>query len=181
MGRTLGLRSKKLWYLNLSSSTSFSFTSCSIRDLDESNHLHGKWIQHLQKQTLRRINYFDHITHEWHCNPPQHLRLQAVYLPTVKQSHLTPGWSWLCPAGTGACRVWPRCPERKLAGWRRGCWGCPRRVGCPQTRQWWVTGGFHLWSHRWGSSSYCTSRDWSKCSLKKRSHLLVPNCAVTSK
>lgn len=40
VGCTLGLRSKKLWYLNLNSSTSFSFTSCSMRDLDESNHLY---------------------------------------------------------------------------------------------------------------------------------------------
>ena len=36
---TLGLRSKKLWYLNRRRRTSFSFTSCSIRDLDESSHL----------------------------------------------------------------------------------------------------------------------------------------------
>lgn len=53
---TLGLRSKKLWYLNLSSSTSFSLTSCSIRDLEESNHLWS--INVFKKSTFRSCVYF---------------------------------------------------------------------------------------------------------------------------
>lgn len=49
---TFGLRSKKLWYLNRSRRTSFSFTSCSIRDLEESSHLH-KDIQRNMSASLR--------------------------------------------------------------------------------------------------------------------------------
>lgn len=33
--------------------------------------------------------------------------------------------------------------------------------------------GCRPWSRRWGSWSYCTGLDWSRCSLKAQSHQLV--------
>lgn len=136
---TFGLRSKKLWYLNLSSSTSFSLTSCSIRDLEESNHLWSINTHLIKKKNSTGVSWLQLFL--------------GVHQTTCFQSktHLTPGWFWPYPEGTGVCTVWPGYLVRKSAGWQRGCWDCPRRVGCPQTKQWWGTVGCRLWSHKWGS------------------------------
>lgn len=122
---TLGLRSKKLWYLNLSSRTSFSFTSCSIRDLEESNHLqtHSVSFQLFHWQTTT-----DFMT------------INSLNKP-LRQVNLTPGWFWLCPAGTGACTFSPGFLVRRLAGWQRGYWDCLQTVGYLQTKQRWVRVG----------------------------------------
>ncbi len=56
---TFGLRSKKLWYLNRSRRTSFSFTSCSISDLEESIHLH-KDNQRNMNESLLNHSLFTH-------------------------------------------------------------------------------------------------------------------------
>lgn len=186
VGRTLGLRSKKLWYLNLSSSTSFSFTSCSIRDLDESNHLHSP-CEPLELNVFNRTPLSERNSASCHSIliNSSALKYSTIHRSTsnykqfnqttkpLRKVHLTPGWFWLCPAGTGACRVSPGCLVRRLAGWQRGCWDCPQTRGCPRTRQRWATAGCRPWSRRWGSWSYCTGPDWSRCSLKTQSHQLV--------
>lgn len=61
---------------------------------------------------------------------------------------------------------------KRLAGWQRGCWDCPRTKGCPRTRRRLATAGCRPWSRRWGSWSCCTSLDWSRCSLKTQHHQL---------
>lgn len=150
MTLTFGFRSKKLWYLNLSRSTSFSFTSCSIRDLDESNHLERDKKKNPQ------------------CHNIPHLENQNKK-GTTEFICFTLGWFLLYPEVTEACRVWPGCLAKRWAGWRRGCWDCLWTGGCPQTRLWWVRVGCRLWSRRSGSWSCCTSLGWSRCSLKAKS------------
>lgn len=122
---TFGLRSKKLWYLNRSRRTSFSFTSCSISDLEESSHLH----KDIQRNT--------------HESLPQSQSLHRYDL-----SQLTPGWSWPCPGGTVVCTSWPQCLVRWWAGWRRGCRDCLRTADCLQTMLRWGTEGCRPESHR---------------------------------